>query len=183
MHLSLHCDAVSLKLIDNLWFAGTSVLEAITSSVSTSTQVVYEQSPDSSFAKDGGFSYAVVVVGEEPYAEFLGDSASLTIPSEGIQTIQNVCTNVKCVVVLISGRPLVVEPHLPLMDSFVAAWLPGTEGKGITDVLFGDYPFQGKLSRTWFRRVNQLPMNMNDEQYDPLFPYGFGMTTTAVVGK
>lgn len=162
---------------------GTSVLEAIKSSVSTSTEVTYEQSPDSSFAKDKGFSYAVVVVGEEPYAEFFGDNANLTIPSEGIQTIQNVCPQVKCVVVLVSGRPLVIEPYLPSMEAMVAVWLPGTEGKGVTDVLFGDYPFQGKLSRTWFRRVNQLPMNMNDKQYDPLFPYGFGMTTTAVVGK
>mgnify|MGYP002775914625 CR=1 FL=1 len=56
-------------------------------------------------------------------------------------THENVYTSLKCVVVLISGRPLVIEPYLPLVDAFVAAWLPGTEGKGVTDVLFGDYPF------------------------------------------
>ncbi|MCO5612497.1 hypothetical protein L7F22_066765 [Adiantum nelumboides] len=158
---------------------GTSVLEAVKSAVDTSTQVVYEQSPDINFAKGKRFDYGIVVVGEEPYAEMFGDDANLTIPTTGTQTIQNVCTSVKCVVVLISGRPLVVEPYLSSMNALVAAWLPGTEGKGITDVLFGDYPFEGKSSRTWFRSVNQLPMNVNDRQYDPLFPYGFGLTTTA----
>ncbi|KAI5075355.1 hypothetical protein GOP47_0009431 [Adiantum capillus-veneris] len=161
---------------------GTSVLEAIKSTIDTSTELVYEQLPDSNFAKGKGFDYAIVVVGEDPYAEFFGDDADLTLPNMGTQTIKNVCTLVKCVVVLVSGRPLVVEPYLPLMNGLVAAWLPGTEGKGIADVLFGDYPFEGKSSRTWFRRASQLPMNVNDQQYDPLFPYGFGLTTAAVVG-
>ena len=156
---------------------GTTILEAVNSIVDKSTQVVYKQSPDTDFVKNKGYSYAIVVVGEEPYAEFLGDSSTLTIPDEGIQTIKNVCTSLKCVVVLISGRPVVIEPYLPLVDAFVAAWLPGTEGKGVTDVIFGDYPFQGKSSRTWFKRVDQLPMNVNDRHYDPLFPYGFGLTT------
>ncbi|CAI0433097.1 unnamed protein product, partial [Linum tenue] len=69
------------------------------------------------------------------------------------------------------------------MDGLVAAWLPGTEGRGVTDVLFGDYGFTGKLPRTWFRRVDQLPMNVGDKHYDPLFPFGFGLTTEPVKGK
>ncbi|KAL0364176.1 UNVERIFIED_CONTAM: Periplasmic beta-glucosidase [Sesamum angustifolium] len=81
----------------------------------------------------------------------------------------NKYSKVKCVVVLISGRPLVVEPYLPLMDALVAAWLPGAEGQGVADVLFGDYGLTGKLPRTWFKRVDQLPMNVGDEHYDP-FP-------------
>lgn len=85
----------------------------------------------------------------------------------------------KCVVVIISGRPLVIEPYLPSMDALVAAWLPGTEGQGVADVLFGDYGFTGKLSRTWFKSENQLPMNFGDVHYDPLFPLGFGLTTKA----
>ena len=123
------------------------------------------------------FSYAVVVVGEPTYTEMFGDSRDLTIPQEGLDTIKNVCGSLKCVVVLISGRPLVIEPYLPTMNALVAAWLPGTEGGGVADVLFGDYDFQGKSPRTWFKRVDQLPMNWGDENYDPLFPYGFGLTT------
>ncbi|KAH7422741.1 hypothetical protein KP509_12G022900 [Ceratopteris richardii] len=154
---------------------GTTILEGIESAVSSETEVVFKESPDASFAKNKGFAYAVVVVGEQPYAEYVGDNFNLTIPKEGIETINNVCSAVKCVVVLISGRPLVIEPYLPMVEAFVAAWLPGTEGQGVSDVLFGDYPFQGKLSRTWFKTVNQLPMNVGDKHYDPLFDYGFGL--------
>lgn len=91
--------------------------------------------------------------------------------------MHNVCGRVKCVVVLISGRPLLVQPYLQSMDSLVAAWLPGTEGQGVADVLFGDYGFTGKLPRTWFKTVDQLPMNVGDSHYDPLFPFGFGLST------
>ena len=140
--------------------------------------MVYEVSPDSGFVGSNDvFSYAVVVVGEPTYTEMFGDSRDLTIPQEGLDTIKNVCGSLKCVVVLISGRPLVIEPYLPTMNALVAAWLPGTEGGGVADVLFGDYDFQGKSPRTWFKRVDQLPMNWGDENYDPLFPYGFGLTT------
>ncbi|KAK0601968.1 hypothetical protein LWI29_029163 [Acer saccharum] len=63
------------------------------------------------------------------------------------------------------------------MDALVAAWLPGNEGQGVIDVMFRDYGFIGKLSRTWFRTVDQLPMNVGDPHYDPLFLFGFGLTT------
>lgn len=69
-----------------------------------------------------------------------------------------------------------VEAYLNKMDALVAAWLPGSEGLGVTDVIFGDYDFQGKLPRTWFKRVDQLPMNVGDRDYDPLFPFGFSMS-------
>lgn len=148
--------------------------------VDPSTQVIYSSNPDASFVKSSKFSYAIVVVGEPPYAEFDGDSTNLTIPEPGPSTINTVCGAVKCVVVLISGRPLVIEPYLSKIDAFVAAWLPGTEGQGVTDVLFGDYGFTGKLARTWFRTVDQLPMNVGDSHYDPLFPFGFGLTTKSI---
>ncbi|KAL2649364.1 hypothetical protein R1flu_017492, partial [Riccia fluitans] len=154
---------------------GTTILEGIKSTVSPNTEVIYEPYPQPGFAKSQGAEYAIVVIGEPPYSETFGDNLDLTIPDAGIPTIQNVCTEVKCLVILISGRPLVVEPYLPLMDAFVAAWLPGTEGAGITDVIFGDHEFEGTLSRTWFRRVDQLPMNVGDSNYDPLFPFGFGL--------
>nr|ABK24242.1 unknown [Picea sitchensis] len=157
---------------------GTTILQAIKFAVSPSTEVIYQQNPDANYVKGQGFSYAIVVVGEAPYAEMNGDNLNLTIPLGGGDTIKNVCSSLKCLVILISGRPLVIEPYLPLVDAFVAAWLPGTEGQGVTDVIFGDYGFQGKLPRTWFKSVDQLPMNVGDKHYDPSFPLGFGLTTT-----
>ncbi|CAL1404509.1 unnamed protein product [Linum trigynum] len=160
--------------------SGTTILKAVKSAVAPSTQVVYSEQPDASFVKSSKFSYAIVVVGEPPYAETQGDSLNLTIPAAGLSTINNVCGSIKCVVVLISGRPLVIEPYLAKIDALVAAWLPGTEGQGVTDVLFGDYGFTGKLARNWFRSVSQLPMNVGDAHYDPLFPFGFGLTTEPI---
>jgi hypothetical protein len=95
----------------------------------------------------------------------------------GPSVISNVCETVKCVVVVISGRPIVIEPYLSSIDALVAAWLPGTEGQGVADALFGDYGFTGKLPRTWFKNVDQLPMNVGDPHYDPLFPFDFGLKT------
>ncbi|XP_062212417.1 uncharacterized protein LOC133913310 [Phragmites australis] len=158
--------------------AGTTILSGIKATIDPSTQVVYSENPDSSVLGDE-YDYAIVVVGETPYAETAGDNLNLTIPAPGPSVIQSVCKTTKCVVVLISGRPLVVEPYISDIDAFVAAWLPGTEGQGVADVLFGDYGFTGKLSRTWFKSVEQLPMNVGDAHYDPLFPFGFGLTTEA----
>ena len=158
--------------------SGTTILEGIRGIVSESTQVVYKKSPKKSSVEGHGYAYAIVAVGEKPYSEYEGDDPNLRIPEEGLETIKTVCGHVKCVVVIISGRPLVVEPYLGLMDALVAAWLPGSEGGvGVSEVLFGDFPFTGKLSRTWFRNVTQLPMNVGDRHYNPLFPYGFGLSS------
>ncbi|XP_020104873.1 uncharacterized protein LOC109721592 isoform X3 [Ananas comosus] len=157
--------------------AGTTILKAIKSTVDDATEVVYSENPDHDFVESNKFDYAIVVVGEHPYAETAGDNLNLTIPDPGPSTIKKVCNSVRCVVVIISGRPLVIKPYMGMMDALVAAWLPGTEGQGVADVLFGDYGFSGKLSRTWFKSVDQLPMNVGDPHYDPLFPFGFGLTT------
>lgn len=157
--------------------SGTTILTAIKNTVDPSTEVVYKENPDADFVKSNNFSYAIVVVGEPPYAETFGDSLNLTISEPGPSTIQNVCGAVKCVTVIISGRPVVIQPYVSLMDALVAAWLPGSEGQGVADVLFGDYGFTGTLSRTWFKTVDQLPMNIGDQHYDPLFPFGFGLST------
>ncbi|KAK9122961.1 hypothetical protein Sjap_012563 [Stephania japonica] len=156
---------------------GTTILSGITSAVDPSTEVVYSENPGVDFIKSNNFSHAIVVVGEPPYAEYYGDNLNLTMPEQGLSTVKNVCSSVKCTVVVVSGRPLVMEPYLADMDAVVAAWLPGTEGQGVADVLFGDYGFTGKLSRTWFKSVDQLPMNVGDVHYDPLFPFGFGLET------
>uniref|UniRef100_A0A6M2EEB5 beta-glucosidase n=1 Tax=Populus davidiana TaxID=266767 RepID=A0A6M2EEB5_9ROSI len=156
---------------------GTTILNAVKNTVDPTTQVVYNENPDANFVSSNKFSYAIVVVGEPPYAEMYGDSSNLTISEPGPSTINNVCGAVKCVVVVISGRPVVIQPYLEKIDALVAAWLPGTEGQGVADNLFGDYGFTGKLARTWFKTVDQLPMNVGDPHYDPLFPFGFGITT------
>ncbi|KAG0531557.1 hypothetical protein BDA96_04G032700 [Sorghum bicolor] len=166
-------------LTGNNLTAGTTILDGIRRAVAPGTDVVYSENPDAGFVQKNKarFDYAVVVVGEPPYAETFGDNLNLTIPAPGPDIIRNVCGSIKCVVVLVSGRPLVVEPFMDVIDALVAAWLPGTEGQGVSDVLFGDYGFTGKLSRTWFRSVDQLPMNVGDDHYDPLFPFGFGLQT------
>lgn len=157
---------------------GTTILSGIKKTVHPITEVIYSENPDTEFIQSlQEVSYAIVVVGERPYAELFGDSMNLTIPEPGPKIIRNVCGIIKCVVIVISGRPIVVEPYLANIDALVAAWLPGTEGQGIGDVLFGDYGFTGKLARTWFKTVDQLPMNVGDSHYDPLFPFGFGLTT------
>ncbi|KAI3823392.1 hypothetical protein L1987_04827 [Smallanthus sonchifolius] len=159
---------------------GTTILSAIKNTVDPSTEVVYQENPTREFLKSNKFSYAIVVTGEYPYSETVGDNLNLTIPEPGPTTITNVCGAVKCVVVLISGRPVVIEPYVSKMDALVAAWLPGSEGQGVADVLYGDYGFTGKLARTWFKTVDQLPMNVGDTHYDPLYPFGFGITTEPV---
>ncbi|KAM3391353.1 hypothetical protein ACQJBY_012810 [Aegilops geniculata] len=158
---------------------GTTILEAIKSAVDKKTIIDYSEHPDKGNVSknEDEYDYAVVAVGEHPYAATAGDNLNLTIPGPGPEVIRKVCELVKCVVVLVSGRPLVVEPYLDTIDALVAAWLPGTEGHGVADVLFGDHGFSGKLPRTWVRSVDQLPMNYGDKLYDPLFPFGFGLTT------
>ncbi|KAK9905378.1 hypothetical protein M0R45_000218 [Rubus argutus] len=109
---------------------GTTILTGIKNTVDPETKVVYKENPTAEFVKSNDFSYAIVVVGEPPYAETF-------------------------------------------------AWLPGTEGQGVADVLFGDYGFHRQaFSALGLKTVDQLPMNVGDPHYDPLFPFGFGLTTT-----
>lgn len=163
--------------------AGTTILNGVASAVNLTTQIVFNESPTAEFVKKGNFEYGIVVVGETPYAETFGDSLNLTIAEPGPSTITNVCGAIKCVVILVTGRPVTIEPYLNQIDALVAAWLPGSEGQGVADVLYGDYGFSGKLPRTWFKSVEQLPMNVGDRHYDPLFPFGFGLTTEPVESK
>lgn len=169
-----------LIVMDFFLYVGTTILGAIKSTVDSSTEVIYLENPDGDFVKSNNFEYAIIVVGEHPYAETYGDSVNLTMADPGPSVISNVCEAVKCIVIIISGRPIVIEPYVSSIDALVAAWLPGTEGQGITDVLYGEHGFSGKLPRTWFRTVDQLPLNIGDSHYDPLFPFGFGLETESV---
>jgi beta-glucosidase len=153
--------------------SGTTVLAAIQQIAGPNVKVTYSQ--DGSGAD--GADVAVVVVGETPYAEMLGDRRDLSLSAADMSTIANAKkAGIPVVVVLFSGRPLVINDALAEADAFVAAWLPGTEGLGVADVLFGDYTPSGKLPVSWPRSMAQIPINVGDATYDPLFPYGFGLT-------
>ena len=132
------------------------------------------------FAADGsgaaGADLAIVVVGEDPYAEFFGDRDNLALADVDQKAIAAVKqAGVPVVTVLISGRPLILGSALESSDAVVAAWLPGTEGDGVADVLFGRHAPAGKLPFTWPRSMDQIPINVGDSKYDPLFPFGFGL--------
>ncbi len=123
---------------------------------------------------------AIVVFGENPYAEFQGDRTDVAFddPSDTLATMKRLkAQGIPVVAVFLSGRPLWVNPYLNAADAFVAAWLPGSEGEGVADMLFGREQFRGKLPYSWPKRADQTPLNIGDKDYDPLFPYGFGLTT------
>ncbi|XP_037494396.1 beta-glucosidase BoGH3B isoform X3 [Jatropha curcas] len=159
---------------------GMTILDAIKRAVGETTEIIYEKYPSQETLASQDFSYAIVAVGEGPYAECTGDNSELVIPLNGADVISSVADRIPTLAILISGRPLVLEAWvLEKIDAFVAAWLPGTEGAGITDVIFGDYKFTGRLPVTWFKKAEQLPMhtmNSGDDLYDPVFPFGFGLT-------
>lgn len=122
---------------------------------------------------------AIVVLGETPYAEGFGDraAAELVLDEEHRDLIRTYYDAGKQVItVLISGRPLLVNEQLEQSDAFVAAWLPGSEGQGIAEVLFGDYAFSGRLSFSWPRDASQIPIRVGDPNYDPLYEYGYGLS-------
>jgi len=153
---------------------GTSILEAIKNTVSNDTKVTY--SVDGSEVPSDA-DVAIVVVGETPYAEFTGDDKDLLLSTQDIATINNArSAGIPVVVILISGRPMIITSEIDKWDALVAAWLPGTEGQGVADVIFGDYAPTGKLSYTWPRSIEQLPINDTDGSKGSLFPFGFGLT-------
>ncbi|HEY8539406.1 MAG TPA: glycoside hydrolase family 3 protein [Steroidobacteraceae bacterium] len=139
---------------------------------------------------DGNYSVkpdvAIVVFGERPYAEMKGDIRTLgyqATDKSDLALMKSLKANgIPVVAVFLSGRPLWVNPELNVADAFVAAWLPGTEGGGVADVLIGDvagrsrYDFTGKLSFSWPKRVDQTRLNIGQTPYEPLFPYGYGLT-------
>lgn len=177
---------------------GTSVWEGIKEMSADA-----ELSVDGTAANPECHDVAIVVIGENPYAEGMGDiraSDNVIVESgskirgemkvlqayggsleleqlhpEDLQTIKAISDQgVPVVCVLISGRPLVVDRELEHCQAFVAAWLPGSEGKGVAEVLFGDYGFRGRLSFSWPRDAEQKS-NVGDANYDPLFDFGFGL--------
>jgi beta-glucosidase len=157
---------------------------------------------DFTYSKDaaapiGRHDTGIVVVGETPYSEGFGDVGGprwgfdpgdhgVLRPPQTMQlndadkaAVDKVCAAAKkCVVVIVSGRPLILDPpRLSKIDGLVAAWLPGSEGAGVADTLFGRRPYTGRLPVTWPRTLEQEPINVGDANYDPLYPFGFGLRT------
>ncbi len=119
----------------------------------------------------------IIVAGETPYAESKGDDSDMMLGGVDSELIYNLSgSSIPSVLILLSGRPLIITDRLDKIDAFIAAWLPGTEGQGVTDVIFGDYEPVGKLSYTWPKSVDQLPINDNDGLKGVLFPFGFGLS-------
>src|SRR5437868_1344763 len=130
-------------------------------------------------SKTGSYTLdvGIVAVGETPCAEGNGDTNTLALSSTDATEVSDVCSRVKkCIVLLFSGRPIIINTQLNQSSAFVAAWIGSTEGEGITDVLFGDYGFRGKLTYTWPKAVTQEPCNQNNGCTGALFPYGYGIT-------
>lgn len=149
---------------------GTTLLEAIKQTVSPQTEIVV--SPDAGGLKSP--DAVIVVVGEAPYAEMKGDRKSLALSAQDTVLVAKAKACGKPVVtILYSGRPLILNSALTDSSAFVAAWLPGTEGEGVADVLFGDKRFTGKLPRVWPASDEHLVSR--DAAVKPLFPFGFGL--------
>ncbi len=136
-----------------------------------------ELSVDGSYATKP--DVAIVVFGEDPYAEFQGDRADLMFDDArgSLAILQRLkAAGVPTVSVFLSGRPLWVSRHINASDAFVAAWLPGSEGGGVADVLIGKHDFRGRLPFSWPADARGEPINVGDAAYRPLYPYGFGLT-------
>ncbi|MFI5614634.1 glycoside hydrolase family 3 protein [Amycolatopsis sp. NPDC051903] len=152
---------------------GTTILQGIENTVKSSSTVT--------FSKDGSgidksYDVAVAVVGETPYAETKGDRpGDLGLDATDLATLQKLHdAGVPTVVVLVSGRPLDIAKQLPDWAGLIESWLPGSEGQGVADVLFGDYNPTGKLPVTWMRSADQQPINVGDGK-PALFPFGYGL--------
>jgi beta-glucosidase len=159
---------------------GTTILQAIRASCSPRAAVAYEQS--GAFAdRAERAAVGIAVVGElVPYAEGIGDRADLSLSAEdraAIRALRARCE--RLVVILVSGRPMIVTDWLDWADGLIAAWLPGTEGQGVADALFGAAPFTGRLPYTWPRAMDQVPFDLQHPAAvgpgSPLYPYGYGL--------
>jgi beta-glucosidase len=171
---------------------GTTILDGIERAAHG--KVVYSETAESPVPSN---SVGVVVVGETPYAEGFGDvggprwaydpgdngvprpEKTMQLSEADTHAVRTVCARTSsCTVLVVSGRPLVLPPRLlHQTDALVASWLPGSEGVGVADVLYGRRPFTGRLPVSWPRTVDQEPINIGDQDYDPLFPFGWGLHT------
>ena len=166
---------------------GATSIRAGISQVAPGSTVTYSRDASADMT---GSDVGVVVVGETPYAEGNGDVSmtgtgglKMALTAADGAAVDKVCGAMKCVVLVISGRPLVISDRLAKMNAAVASWLPGSEGAGVADVLFGDKPFTGRLPMTWPKALTQEPINVGDTSYDPQYPLGWGLRTDAPAAR
>lgn len=160
---------------------GTSIYQGISNAVTAAGGNV-ELNEQGQFATRP--DVAIVVFGEQPYAEFQGDVTDLDFkPEDSLQILKNLqAQGIPTVSVFLSGRPMWVNPELNASDAFVAAWLPGSEGAGVADVLFRNaagevvYDFNGRLSFSWPATPTDVELNVGNVDYQPLFVYGYGLS-------
>jgi beta-glucosidase len=162
---------------------GATILDAMRAAATSPDLVTY--SPDGSGAAGSGATVGVVVLHELPYAEYLGDTPDTRFDLPGVPNIYDGtagplvgtmrASKLPLILLLLTGRPVRIESLLPAFDTVVAAWLPGSEGAGVADVLYGDALFVGTLSRSWPRDSTPLPFSYDQTPYNPLFPLGFGL--------
>jgi len=151
---------------------GTTVLEAVQRAVAPKTRV----SSSIDGAGVGDAKVAIAVIGEKPYAEGMGDRADLHLAPEDVATVARLkSSGAKVIAVILSGRPVFIEDVLAQADAVVAAWLPGSEGDGVADVLFGKYRPTGKLSFTW-PKASSTTLHRGDTGYETLFEFGWGLS-------
>ena len=152
---------------------GTTVLQGLRQVAPAGTEVVYSRDGQDL----GGADAVLVVVGEDPYAEMKGDRRDLSLPAADMELIQRAAqSGAPVATVLLSGRPLVLGPALDASKALVAAWLPGTEGAGVADVLFGVVKPKGKLPRTWPRSNDQIDTLADNSSADAQSPNGYGLS-------
>lgn len=152
---------------------GTTILEGIQAAAERrSMKVGYDRHGYGA----AGYDVAIAVIGETPYAEWFGDKSDLSLDKEDMATLNRLAeAGVPIVTIIVSGRPLLITDQIDSWRAAIASWLPGTEGDGIADLLFGDHDFTGKLPVTWPRTMGQVPINKGDGQKG-LFPYGHGLS-------
>jgi len=154
---------------------GTTILQAFKNKVSAAN-VSYSLNGENV----AGADVAIAVIGEKSYAEGSGDRSDLSLDMEDVEVVRKLkVSGLPVIVILVSGRPLIINSILPYCDVLIAAWLPGTEGDGVADVLFGDFQPVGILGHSWPKNMAQIPINVGDATYNPLFPYNFGITSLA----
>ncbi len=152
---------------------GTTILEALRDELGQGSSIRHVESA----AGLTDIDLAVVVAAEEPYAEMKGDDSSLSFPPSSRDDIRALkAQGIAVLTILMSGRPLVINEELKNSDAFVAAWLPGSEAAGISDILFGAYAPTGRLSFTWFDSVQSIPVNATKAGQGVLFPFGYGLS-------
>jgi len=159
-----------------LWMGIEAAVTAVGGKATLSPEGHYDEKPD----------VAIVIFGEDPYAEMQGDVQNVLLKSGDTKDLELLrklkADGIPVISLFVTGRPLWVNRELNVSDAFAVIWQPGTEGAGVADILFKGadgkprFDTTGRLTFSWPKRPDQAPLNVGDENYDPLFPYGFGLS-------